>query len=129
MAGKLFNFQDIYRILKNKEDVVDSALDVSFFCQALYVMCARVAPMMRRNQDIILFGRPFQRGLRMFVYKVVGDSITLLTDALRLMPEEQMMEILRWLLDFIISQLDIPMPEPPFRVPVVPQLGPVAPLI
>ncbi|MBA7709699.1 hypothetical protein ES703_118621 [subsurface metagenome] len=129
MPGRLIDFGDIYRILINKKDEVDTPLDVNNYFQSLYVMCARTAPVMRNNQEILLRGIPFGRGLRSFVYTVVGDSITLLTDALRLMPEEQMMQILEWLLDFILSQLDIPMPEPPFRVPVVPQLGPVTPLI
>lgn len=129
MAGKLFDFGDIYRILLNKQDVVDTAYDVNHYFQALYVMCARTSGVMRENEGILLEGRPFARGLRAFVFRVLQDSITLLVDALKLLPEEQMMDILRWLLDFIVSQLDIPWPEKPFRTPVVPQMGPPTPLI
>jgi len=129
VAGKLFDFQDIYRIILKKADVIDRPFDVNFYLQTLYLMCAKYSPMLRRNREEILKGTPFARGLRAFLFQMTNDCIALLLDGLKLLPEEQMMIILRWLLDFIVSQLDIPMPEPPFRVPVVPLLGPVAPLI
>jgi len=129
MSGMLFDFQDIYRVIANMKDRIDRPFDINYFLQTLYLVCAKTEPMIRENREIILKGHPFERGLRRFLYTVLQDCITLLLNSLRLLPEEQMMEILRWVLDFIISQLEVPMPPQPFRVPIVPQLGPLEPLI
>ena len=128
MAGYLIDFSDIYRILLNKKDVVDTAIDFSNYLKTLYLMCAKVKPNMRRVEKEILQGRPFSKGLRAFLYLILNDCLALLLDAIRMLPERQIGEILNWLLDFLIDQLGIPMPELQ-KLPVIPQVVPETPVI